>query len=162
MTVNRLFAFGFGDTAAHTDPVRISKMMNLKKVMTQDNYSDITWTMWLTDSGELYYQGRGEHWATPTPLAGSGSNWTGEDGTYKPYHQWGPAGSKIAHIIPQGVHQGTSYYGMMPWYITEDGQTQVIGFSGHSTNDGNHCGGHNSFNYNSNNNGQMINPGIGR
>ena len=73
-----------------------------------------------------------------------------------------PAGTKISHIIPQGGHQGSSWYGMMPWFITEDGQQLVIGFSGHSSNDGNHAGGHHDWTYNSHNNGQMINPGIGR
>ena len=155
-----MYTSGDGGTGDNTPPVHITKINNLKEVFYCGTYSDQGMAFWLTDEGECYAQGRKDYSDISNPL--SGNNWTGEDGTYKPYHQWGQAGCKIAHIIPQGIHQSTSYYGMMPWYITEDGQTQVIGFSGHSTNDGNHCGGHNSFNYNSNNNGQMINPGIGR
>jgi hypothetical protein len=162
------YRHGFGDTAAHTDPVRISKMMNLKKVMTQDNYSDISWTMWLTDTGELYYQGRGEYWATPNPLAGSNSNWTGEDGDQKPYHCYIPCGSKVVDFRMDGQTNTSSMYGPNGVSaVTEDGRYFVWGYSGYTSNTDNQITGHQRFAFSYDNtggetNGQMFQPGIGR
>ena len=154
------YSSGDGGTGNNYPPVLIDKIKNLKEVYYSGTYSDGSTNYWLTDEGECFAQGRNNYKCISNPHAGD--NWTGEDGTYKPYHIYQPAGTKISHIIPQGGHQSSSWYGMMPWFITEDGQQLVIGFSGHSSNDGNHCGGHNEWNYNSHNNGQMINPGIGR
>ena len=159
---------GFGDTAAHTAPVRISKMMNLKKVMTQGNYSDISWTMWLTDTGELYYQGYGAHWSTPNPVAGSTTNWTGEDGDQKPFHCYIPSGSKVVDFRMDGQTDGASWYGPNGVaYVTEDGRYFVWGWSGHSSQVNSQVTGHQRFAYSDNNtggetNGQPFQPGIGR
>ena len=162
------YRHGFGDTASHTAPVRITKMMNLKKVMTQGNYSDITWTMWLCDTGELYYQGRGEQWATPNPHAGETSNWTGEDGDQKPYHVYIPAGSKVVDFRMDGQTDSSSWYGPNGVsYVTEDGRYFVWGWSGHSTQVNSQITGHQKFAYSNDNtggetNGQPFQPGIGR
>jgi hypothetical protein len=159
---------GFGDTAAHTTPVRITKMMNLKKVMQVGLYSDISWTMWLTDTGELYYQGYGAHWSTPNPVAGSTTNWTGEDGDQKMYHCYIPSGSKIVDFRMDGQTNGASWYGPNGVSaVTEDGRYFVWGWSGHSSQIDSQVTGHQRFAYSDNDtggetNGQMFQPGIGR
>ena len=162
------YRHGYGDTASHTSPVRISKMMNLRKVMTCSQYSDISWTMWLTDTGELYYQGYGTLWATPNPNAGSTTNWTGEDGDQKPYHCYIPCGSKVVDFRMDGQHDSTSWYGPNGVSaVTEDGRYFVWGWSGHSSQVSNQITGHQPFAFSDNNiggetNGQMFQPGIGR
>ena len=149
-----------GSTSANYPPSLVTKIKDLKEVGTSGTYSDVCHTWALNDHGEFVGQGYDSYNEGGNPIAGG--NWTGEDGTYKPYHKYVPAGAKISHMIPQGCYQSTNYFGNMPWVITEDGQILLWGFSGYSSNEGNHLNGHNHWCYNSNNNGQMTNPGIGR
>ena len=91
----------------------------------------------------------------PNPIAGD--NWNGEDGTYKPFHSFVPAGTRIKTMCIQGIDQSTNYYGLQPWVGTEDGQTLMWGYSNN-----NNLGHHASATYSSTGRSMMLNPGIGR
>jgi hypothetical protein len=118
---------GDGGQGTNTAPVQVDKINNLKEVALCNTYSDQCRSYWLTDNGEFFCQGRDVYESMPNPLAGD--SWNGEDGTYKPYHAYVPAGTRIRTMCIQGIDQGTSYYGLQPWVGTEDGQCLLWGFS---------------------------------
>ena len=146
---------GDGGTGTNTAPVQVDKINNLKEVNICNTYSDQGRSYWLQDNGEMFSQGRDVYGSMPNPLAGD--NWNGEDGTYKPFHSFVPAGTRIKTMCIQGIDQSTNYYGLQPWVGTEDGQTLMWGYSNN-----NNLGHHATATYSSTGRSMMLNPGIGR
>ena len=146
---------GDGGTGTNTSPVQVDKINNLKEVAICNTYSDQGRSYWLTDNGEFFSQGRDAYSSMPNPIAGD--NWNGEDGTYKPYHAYVPAGTRIRTMCIQGLDEGTSYYGLQPWVGTEDGQALLWGYSNN-----NNLGHHATATWSSTGRPMMWQAGIGR
>ena len=146
---------GDGGTGTNTAPVQVDKINNLKEVAICNTYSDHGRSYWLTDNGEFFCQGRDVYSSMPNPIAGD--NWNGEDGTYKPYHAYVPAGTRIRTMCIQGVDQSTNYYGLQPWVGTEDGQALLWGYSSN-----NNLGHHATATWSSTGRAMMWQAGNGR
>jgi hypothetical protein len=99
-------------------------------------------------------QGYDSYNSLPNPFAGS--NYTGEDGTFLPFHAYVPAGTRITSICGQGIWQSTNYFGMISFLGTENGQLFSWGYSG------NYVHGSNDWNNGGDNGGIMTQGGQGR
>ena len=146
---------GDGGTGTNQAPVQVDKITNLKEVCVCNTYSDQGRSYWLTDNGEFFSQGRDVYGSMPNPVAGD--NWNGEDGTYKPFHAFVPAGTRIRTMCIQGIDQSTNYYGLQPMVGTEDGQVLLWGYSNN-----NNLGHHATATWSSTGRAMMWNAGIGR
>ncbi len=74
----------------------------------------------LQDNGEFFAQGYSSYGGLANPIAGT--NWTGEDGTYKPFHTYIPAGTRIRTMYAKGTDNSSNYYSPQMMVGTDDGQ----------------------------------------
>jgi alpha-tubulin suppressor-like RCC1 family protein len=131
-----------GATGDTTTPALLNaKMNNLKEVHILGTSSDVATAYYLFDNGKMLTQGYDSYNSLPNPFAGS--NYSGEDGTFLPFHAYVPAGTRITSICGQGIWQSTNYFGMISFVGTENGQLFSWGYSGnyvHGSNDWNNAG----------------------
>lgn len=119
---------GTGSTGDITSgPQLVDKVVNLDDVRLHGTYSDVGMGMWLQDNGKVLTMGYDNYDNIPNPYAGS--NWNGEDGTYKPHIAFVPAGDRINFIQNGGGYQTTNYYGLQAVMCTENGQVNQTGFA---------------------------------
>ena len=86
----------------------------------------------------------------------SGTNWTGEDGTYK-LTTLLYAGTRIRTFHPKGTDQSTNYYSPQMMVGTEDGQVLLWGYSNN-----NNLGHHATATWSSTGRSMMFGGGVGR
>ena len=146
---------GDGGTGTNQAPVQVDKIDNLKEVAIVGTHSDIARSYWLKDNGEFYAFGYGGYGGPANPIAGT--NWTGEDGTYKPHHTFVPAGTRIRTFHPKGTDQSTNYYSPQMMVGTEDGQVLLWGYSNN-----NNLGHHATATWSSTGRSMMFGGGVGR
>ena len=153
---------GLGTTGSTTPPAALDKFEDVIDVQVCGDYSDTAVVFFLKANGEMFCQGYDAYNTMPNWFAGS--NWNGEDGTYKPFHANVPAGDKIVAMHINGTWQSTNYYGMIPMVMTEKGQLYAWGFPhGTSQTDGQMGGlGNQQGTTTGNANGGMLNITIGR
>jgi hypothetical protein len=153
---------GTGVTGTITPPAVVDKFDDVVDVQLCGDYSDVASVFFLRSNGEMFCQGYDSYNTMPNWYAGT--NWTGEDGTYKPFHANIPAGDKIVAMNIVGTWQSTNYYGLIPTLMTEKGQVFGWGFShGTSSTDGQMGGlGNQQGNATGNASGGMVNITIGR
>jgi len=120
------YVAGTGVTGTITPPAVVDKFDDVVDVQLCGDYSDVACVFFLRANGEMFCQGYDSYNTMPNWFAPS--NWTGEDGTYKPFHANVPAGDKIVAMHISGTWQSTSYYGMLGMVMTEKGQLYAWGF----------------------------------
>ena len=148
------YALGTGNTGNVTTPAVVQKVTNLKEVKTSCNYSDQARTFWITDKGENFSYGYDSRNSQPHPQAGT--NWTGEDGNYHPFH-WYLPNAKIVTMRITTDDQGSSEYAGTYHAIDEYGKIYYWGRSYWLTSS------HNWWAHGwSSPNGQLTSTGIGR
>ena len=151
------YGTGTGSNSNISPPSQADKINNLRQVQIMSTYSNTHMAMWLTDEGEFFTQGYDNYNTNPNPIAGS--PWNGEDGTYKPYHTFRPAGERVKFFWINGIYQSTNYFGPYPYMITDRGSLYHWGYSGYSTNGSNFLCGNHQWAYNGNPGGTMIQGG---
>jgi len=112
----------------------VQKVTNLKEVHISGDYSDQGKSFWITDSGESFCYGYDSRNSMLNPHAGT--NWTGEDGNYHPFHWVTPAGARVKTMHITTDDQGGSEYAGGYRYTDEHGKIFYWGrnywLSGHN------------------------------
>jgi len=146
---------GDGGTGTNQAPVQVDKINNLKEVSIVCSSGDVGRLYMLQDNGEFFSQGYSGYGGLANPIAGT--NWTGEDGTYKPFHTYIPAGTRIRTMYAKGTDNSSNYYSPQMMVGTDDGQVLLWGYSNN-----NNLGHHATATYSSTGRSMMWNAGIGR
>ena len=153
------FVNGTGTNSTVYPPTQLDKVKNLKHVIVFGSYSNTGMVMFLQDDGKLLSTGYNNYYSTAHPIWG---NSNGEDGTYKPYHCYIPAGTKIKWFWLDGNYQSTNYFGPQAMCITESGTLHHWGFSGYSTNGSGFLAGHHQWGISGSPGGTMVQGGMSR
>ena len=146
---------GDGGTGTNQAPVQVDKVNNLKEVSIVCSHSDVGRLYMLQDNGEFFAQGYSSYGGLANPIAGT--NWTGEDGTYKPFHTYIPAGTRIRTMYAKGTDNSSNYYSPQMMVGTDDGQVLLWGYSNN-----NNLGHHATATWSSTGRALMWNAGVGR
>ena len=120
------YALGTGNTGNVTTPAVVQKVTNLKEVKTSCNYSDQARTFWITDKGESFCYGYDSRNSMLHPQAGT--NWTGEDGNYHPFHWYLPNSKPVTMRITTD-DQGSAEYAGTYHFFDEYGKIYYWGRS---------------------------------
>ena len=117
-------------------PVQVDKINNLKEVSIVCSHSDVGRLYMLQDNGE-FLNGYSSYGGLANPI--HGTNWTGEDGTYKLFHTYIPLLELELELCTAKVliiHQTTTPQMMVG---TDDGQVLLWGYSNNNNLGRNYC-----------------------
>jgi len=148
---------GTGAQGSITTPTQMTNpdITNAKEICVMGDYSDYAREFILTDNNQMYCYGNDSANNMLHPQAGG--NWTGENGVFKPFRCYIPAGARLVTMDIKGWDQGSSAYGGQFNIADEHGK---IWWWGHSNwNSASHNWWAHSWN---SMNGQMTNGGQGR
>ena len=140
---------GIGNnTSPISTPTLVFNVTNAKRVFARATYTTNIRVYWLTDRGELWFQGYTNYSAHGNEYGGSGSNV--QDGTnYYPVRMAIPSGTKIIDMFISCVDSSTNYFGSTNYFLCDNGQIYGNGFAGASSDLNNFLLGHQYNTWNS-------------
>jgi hypothetical protein len=133
---------GIGNnTTPITSPTLVFNVTNPKRIFARATHTTNIRVYWLTDRGEMWFQGYTNYSSHGNEYGGSGSNV--QDGTnFRPVRMAIPSGTKIIDMFISCADESTNYAGSSNYFLCDNGQVYGNGFSGRANELNNFMMGH--------------------